>query len=179
MATRIARLGQAARRAISRAIKSLASASLGGETISYVTLGAEVLKSLLIGAGEKQASPANPVPQPLRYYGVVLNMSSELPGSKRLPVVVRSATFPSELHSADFDVPVLNSVFFDPRAVGSFEAKVHRHQSHGSKYPASRPEILGFAGAGSRRNPVSYREGRVGNCRGPDSGPLSAFTECS
>jgi len=50
MATRIARLGQAARRAISRAIKSLASASLGGETISYVTLGAEVLKSLLIGA---------------------------------------------------------------------------------------------------------------------------------
>ena len=130
MATRIARLGQAARRAISRAIKSLASASLGGETISYVTLGAEVLKSLLIGAGEKQASPANPVPQPLRYHSVVLNMSGQLPRSKRLPVVIRSATFHSALHSADFDVSVLNSVFFDPRTICGFEAKVYWHQRH-------------------------------------------------
>ena len=71
----------------------------------------------------------------MRYHSVVLNMSRELPGSKRLPVVIRSATFDSTLHSANFDVSVLNSVFFDPRAVGSFEAKVHRHQSHGSKYP--------------------------------------------
>ena len=31
----------------------VASASLGGEAISYVTLDAEVLKSVLIGAGEK------------------------------------------------------------------------------------------------------------------------------
>ena len=120
-------------------------ASSGGQAISDVVLDAEGLKSLLIGAGEKQTSPANPVPQPLRNHGVVLDMRSELPRSKLLPVVIRSATFDSALHLADFDVSVLNSVFFDPRTVCSFESKVYWHQRHvHTPFPARDIRIRGW-----------------------------------
>src|SRR5205809_5692145 len=70
---------------------------------------AEVISSLLIGARQNQAPPTNSMSQPLRNYGIALDMIGELRGGKPLPVVIVKLTplgraiFARSPHGADFD----------------------------------------------------------------------------
>jgi len=97
-----------------------------------------VVLVLQINTCPKQAAPTKPALQPLRNHRVAVNMAAELLGSEPMPHDSVPDLFNRLFQLADFNVSIVNTIFFNCGTISSFEPKAHRQERHGPapRFPA-------------------------------------------
>ena len=95
------------------------------------------LESFLVGTGQQQASPADPLPQPLRDRGISAYVAGDFVGAEPPPVNFFSrferATSCFSVYTLDpshFNTFMLNAILFNAGTVGGFEAEFDSRERH-------------------------------------------------